>query len=397
MPLISFPPTNFLRYFLKREANQFFTSVAIRSLALGMVVIFEPIYLYNFFGHSLSLTLLFFGAIQGLYGLLAVWGAKFMARVGLKHSILFSHVFFWAYYMSLFLIGKFFLFVPLAIVLKAVGMTLFWPAFHTDFIRFSENDYQGRAVGKMNVVFSIPTILSPAIGGAILGLAGYQALFISVLIVLFASSIPMFLSRETHVVYSDSYKKAWSRLFKKENWRATLAFASSSMEAGVREILWPIFMFVLAISFTVMGGITTLALGVGSLFVLYMGRISDSISNRVWFLNIGSVLTSMAWIIKYFVLTPFDAFLAKTLYGICRSTADIPFQTFFYKKASLKRGEADEFIVYRTIVLNLSYFFFFSLLALLFLFTAKINIAFLIAAVVSLGIIFLGVPPKLKW
>jgi MFS family permease len=395
MPL-HFSPIYFLHYFLRREATQFFTSIAIRSLALGMILIFEPIYLYSYFDKSLPLTILFFAAIHGLYGVLAVYGGRIMAKIGLKHTMFFSHIFFFGYYLCLFFIYQSFLLLPLAIILRAIGMTFFWPAFHTDFTRFSERDYQGRAVGKMNIAFSLPTIASPIIGGIILSIAGYPALFIAVLMTLFASSIPMLLSRETHVVYSDFYHKAWRRIFKKENRRTSLALVANSIEESINVYVWPLFMFILAIGYTAMGGITALALGVAALFNLYMGRISDTISNRVWFLNIGSFLTSIAWIIKYFVITPFDAFLAQTLYKICQTSATIPFQTFFYKKASLRGAEADEFIIYREIVLNMSRFIFFLILAGIFLITSKVNLAFILAAVFSLGYMFLGIPPKLK-
>lgn len=104
----------------------------------------------------------------------------------------------------------------------------------------------------------------------------------------------------------------------------------------------------------------------------------------------------MSWIIKYFVVTPFDVFLAQILYRICRTSASIPFQIFFYKKISLKGAEADEFIVYREIVCNLFRFFFFIILAGVFYFIPQVNIAFIIALVISLGFMFLGIPPKLK-
>lgn len=394
--LFHFSPIHFLHYFLKRETSQFFASIAIRSLALGMVLIFEPIYLYSYFEKSLSLTVLFFGVIYGLCGILAVYGGRVMAKVGLKHAILFSHFFFFTYYLSLFFLYQSFFLIPLAIILKAIGMTLFWPALHIDFARFSEGNYQGREVGKMNIALFAPIIISPIIGGIILSAAGYPALFLTVLVVLLASVIPMFLSKETHFIYSDSYQGAWGRIFKKENRRISLAFAADSIETSMVVYLWPIFMFILAIGYTTMGGITTFALGIAALFILYMGRISDAIINQIWFLNIGSILTSMAWIIKYFVITPFDALLAHALYKICRTSASIPFQTLFYKRASMKGKEVDEFIIYRQILINLSCFFFFIILAAIFVFIPKINIAFVIAAIISLGFMFLGIPPKFK-
>lgn len=392
-----FTPINFLHYFLKREANQFFTSVAIRSLALGMVLIFEPIYLLNYFNGSLPLTILYFAAVHGLYGIVVTFGARLISKIGLKHSILFSHFFFLAYYLTLFFIYESYFLLPLAILIKVVAMLLFWPAFHIDFVRFSEKGYSGRQVGKMNVVYSMPTILSPVIGGAILSVGGYPALFTAVLVVLFSSSIPMFLSKETFVAYTDTYLKAWWRIFRKENLRTTIAFIASSIEYSSVLYLWPLFMFILAISYEAMGGIVTFSLVAAALFALYMGRISDSISNRVWFLNIGSVLTSVAWVIKYFVVTPFDAFLAHTLYRICRTSASIPFETFYYQRASLRGSEGDEFIIYRETILNVSRFIFLGGAAVFLFFVPQLNIIFLAAAAASLGFMAFGIPPKFKW
>jgi MFS family permease len=385
-----------IRQILKKENNQFFVSIAIRSFAIGMVLIFEPIYIYTYF-NSLSLTLLFFAAIHGVFGVLVVFGGRLMAKISTKYIILISHFFFFGYYLSLFFISQSLLMIPLAIFLRAIGMILFWPAYHTDFTRFSATGYQGRAVGKISVFSSIPSIIGPVIGGSILALGGYHALFIVVLITLLFSSFPMLLSRESHIIYTDSFLRAWQRIFKRENLKTSLAFAADCVEGSIAYYLWPVFMFVLAISYTAMGGIVTFALAFSTVFTIYMGRMSDKIINRVWFLNIGSVLTSMAWIMKYFVITPLDAFLAHALYRICRASASIPFQTFFYKKVAQKGPEADEFIIYREIVINLARLFFFIVLAGVFYFIPQINLAFLAAAVISLGFMFLGLPPKIKW
>lgn len=393
---IHYSPIYFLHYLLKREATQFFTSLAIRYLALGMILIFEPIYLYLYFGKSLTFTLLFFGTIHGLYGISAVYGGKIMAKIGLKHSMLFSHFFFLGYYICLFFLYQSFILIPLAIILKVLGMNLFWPAFHTDFARFSEKGHRGIEVGKMNIAILTPVIISPIIGGWVLTVFNYPVLFTLVMLVLLASAIPLFLSREIHEIYTDSYEKAWSRIFKKENIKTSLAFAFNGMEVAINFYLWPLFMAILAIQYSVMGGITSFALGFSALFILYMGKITDTV-NRSRLLNIGSVLTSVAWVIKFFVVTPFSVFLSHTLYRICRSAAGIPFQTILYEKAALKGTEADEFIIYREIILNISRFFLFLFLAIFFFFVPKVNIAFIIAAIFSLGFMLLGNLPRLKF
>ncbi|MFA5767521.1 MAG: MFS transporter [Candidatus Paceibacterota bacterium] len=390
-------PNHLLNRLFKKEADQFFVSMAIRRLALGMILIFEPIFIFIYFNHSISLTLLFFGAIHGIYGLLAVYGAKIMSKIGPKQSILISHFFFFGYYLCLFLLSydSLFIFISLAIILKSIGMTLFWPAFHTDFCRFSENHHRGKVVGRLNVALMAPTIIAPVIGGWILAVFGYPVLFTTVLVVLLTSAIPMFLSRQVRIKYSDSYSQAWKRIFKKANKKTNFAFVFSHLEWGIDLYLWPIFMSVLAISYSSMGGITTFALAITTLFTLYMGKMSDRLIDRVRFLNIGSALTSISWVLRYFVTSSFPAFLAYSLYRICRTTASIPFQALLYEKASLKGAEMDEFIVYREILINVSRFFFFAILAAFFAVFDQINLVFLVAAAASLGFMFMGVPPKI--
>jgi hypothetical protein len=48
-----------LSHFLKKQSNQFYISIFLRSFAVGMILIFEPIYLYSYFNQSLPLTLIF--------------------------------------------------------------------------------------------------------------------------------------------------------------------------------------------------------------------------------------------------------------------------------------------------------------------------------------------------
>ncbi|MDZ4231625.1 MAG: MFS transporter, partial [Candidatus Pacearchaeota archaeon] len=387
----------YLEYFLKRDVTKLYLSVAIRNLALGMVLLFEPIYIYLYFGESLPLARLFFAAMFGLFGFLAPFGGRLMAKIGTTKSILLSLLFYFGYYLSLFFFPVSFLFVPLSLLLITAGMLLFWPAFHTDFARFSSEQRRGREVGRLNVISLIPLIVSPALGGWVLASFGYPVLFIVVLVVLLASSLPLFYCKETHEAYEDSYKKAWKRAWRRENRGTTAGFAFAGLEHIIYFLFWPLFLFVLAVHFDSIGAIASLALVASSLFMLYVGRVSDT-QDRSWLLNIGALWTSVSWVLKFFVTTAFDALLAHTLYRISLAAANIPFQTFFYEKAASKGPEADEFVVHREIIVNVSRFFLLSLLALVFFLFPSLPVhgMFLVAAVFALGLMLAGQPPKLS-
>lgn len=357
-----------------------------------MITIFEPIFFYLYFDRSLSLTFLYFASIFGLYGLLAVYGGKIMAKIGLKHSILTSHFFYFAYFVCLYFLEAAPWLVVAAIVIRSLGRILFWPPFHTDFVRFSEEDDRGKEVGKLNIASLAPAIIAPTIGGMILGAFGYHVLFVVILITLLSSAIPLFFSEEDHEIYTDSYEKAWSRIFKKGNRTLSLGFASYLMESAISRFGWPLFMFVLAIQYDTMGWITTLAIGISMIFSYYLGKLSDEV-RRSKFLDIGAALTSLAWLGKIFVKTPLQALGARSFYRIARTSSAIPYKALFYDKAEIKGPEADEFIIYREIISNLGRLFLFMSLALLFTFTSDLRIMFIIAAVLSLAFSFLGKKP----
>ncbi|MDP4007007.1 MAG: MFS transporter [bacterium] len=386
---------HYFGYFLKRDVTKLYISIAIRNLALGMVLLFEPIYLYLYFEKSLPITLAFFAVMYGAYGILAPFGGKIMGAIGSTKSILLSLFLYFGYYLSLFFLPISSWFVLASLLLIIPGMLLFWPAFHTDFARFSSQERRGKDVGKLNIMGLFPMIISPIIGGWVLALFGYPALFMVVLAVLFASIIPLFYSKETHEVYTDSYKGAWKRAWKKENIATSIAFVANGLEVIISFVFWPLFLFSLAITFQSMGGIASFALVIASLFMLYMGKVSDT-QERPWLLNIGSLWTGISWIITYFIVTTFDAFLAHTLYRLSRSAAAVPFQTFFYEKAAGKGTEVDEFIVNREIIINVARFFFLGIAALVFWFfpLLPINGIFFFAALLSLGFMFAGKIPK---
>lgn len=393
--ILSLNPQYYFEYLLKRDVSKFYIAMSIRNLALGMVVLFEPIYLYLYFDKSLPLTLVFFAIIYGAYGVLAPFGGRIMAKIGPTKSILVSLFFYFGYFLSLVLFPVSFWFVPLSILFIIFGLLLFWPAFHTDFARFSSKESRGRDVGKLNVMRLLPMIVSPILGGWILVLFGYPVLFAMVLVVLLASIIPLLYAKETHEVYTDSYKGAWARAWKKQNIKTSIAFISNGLEVIIVSIFWPLFLFSLAITFESMGAIASFSLIISSLFMLYIGKVSDT-AERPWLLNIGALWTGISWVIKYFIATTFDAFLAHTLYRLSKSAAAVPFQTFFYEKAAEKGAEADEFIVNREIIINVTRFIFLGLAAVVFWVfpLLPINGIFFGAAVLSLGFMFAGKIPK---
>jgi len=377
-------------YFLRRESTQFFVSIAIRSLAMGMITVFEPVYLYIHFGYSIAYVLFFWAAVSGIFALIVVFGGRAMEKIGLKKTMLISNFFYFAFYICLFFAPVSFIFLPIAIIARAIGASLFWPAFHTDFIRFTEGEHRASGVSKMSIVSLCAGILSPIMGGFILAGLGYASLFVVVLITLFISSFPLFLSKERYEVYTDTYKGAWSRIRKNKD--ISFALGSLSIEAGIDFIIWPIFIFSIGVTYRQLGSISTIALILAAFFAWYIGKLSTK-GNKNILLNIGSILLAVANALQFFIKDAITTFFAQNFYRISKTTALIPFRTILYDKAASKKGQADEFIIYREIIMHLTRFFFFMIVGTIFLFfPIPIRYVFFIGAIASLGYSFLSKP-----
>src|SRR3989338_2501489 len=96
-----------LNYFsdsVDREVKEVYLEAMIAGLAVSLVVIFEPIYLYSL-GYSIIQILWFYVQIYVWYATLASFGAMFASRFGYKHAFLVSNLFYIGYWAALFLIG----------------------------------------------------------------------------------------------------------------------------------------------------------------------------------------------------------------------------------------------------------------------------------------------------
>jgi len=374
-----------------KELSELYISHTIRRFAITMICIFEPVYLFLYFNKSFSAVLFYFAGIALLYGLFVPFGAKMMAKLGLKKAMLWSIPFIFLYYVVLWQIKLAPLLFIAAILLKFVYALFYWPAYHTDVARFSKKEFRGEQLSASMLVYNLASVAAPFIGGVIIFELGFSILFIIVLLLLLVSTIPLFFTEEIHEIYHDSYEKAFKQIFTKKFRNEALAFASYGFNAGVDMFIWPIFMFVLAINYESMGLITSGALFFSLIFALYIGKITDRLS-RERLLKFGSILAAIAWFIKVFIKTPWDAFLAHTIYRFAFTSASIPFRAIMYDKASEDRIFLDRFIVFREMSHNLGRAAIFLILAVIFLFVSlpKIYLIFLLAAIFSLFFMLLG-------
>src|SRR4030042_5691203 len=144
-------------YFSRHVSRQFVSltwSVGLRNFALAAVIIFEPMYLITL-GYSLVEVMLFYCAIYVIYFIILPLSIRILSRVGVEHAIFYSHFFLIGYFLALFGASYIPELIFLAPLIFAVQKLFYWPAFHVDFMLFSDEGQQGREMGALLSVNSI--------------------------------------------------------------------------------------------------------------------------------------------------------------------------------------------------------------------------------------------------
>ncbi|MBT6690950.1 MFS transporter [Candidatus Parcubacteria bacterium] len=321
---------SFLPHHMKRQVKELFISTTLVNLALALVMIFEPIYLYQI-GYSLQKIMFFYLIAYFLYFILMPLGGKFARRKGYEIGMLIGTFLFIAYYTGLFLIGQHDWLFYVAPIFLALQKTFYWPAYHADFARFSDATEEGREVSAMNVASSLVYIVGPAAAGFIIFTWGYGTLFVIASILFVGSNISTLATKEKFTPRDFSYKKVYSNLFSKKNRSDFFAYLGYGEEL-ILMVVWPVFISIIIIDVFNLGLIVALATLITTLVTLYIGKLSDS-RNKRKILSLGSTFYSLAWFIRIFITNTVGVFFVDTMSKLGKNTISIPLMAITYEKA----------------------------------------------------------------
>jgi len=342
---------SFLPHNMKRQVRELFISTTLVNLALALVMIFEPIYLYQT-GHPLQKIMFFYLITYALYFILMPLGGQFARRKGYELGMLVGTFLFIAYYITLFLIGQYDFLFYIAPIILALQKTFYWPAYHADFAHFSDSAEEGREVSAMNVASSLVYIIGPAIAGFIIFTWGYGALFIVASILFLGSNIATLVTKEEFTPHDFSYRKVYTDLFSKKNRNDFFAYIGYGEELVVL-VVWPVFISIIIADVFDLGLIVALATLITTLVTLYIGKLTDS-RNKRKILSLGSVFYSLAWFIRIFISNTIGVFFVDTMSKLGKNTISIPLMAITYEKAKDKRETEDSHIMHSVVFFEMS-------------------------------------------
>lgn len=331
-----------------RELNEFFLSLAIRFLALGMIGIFIPVYFLYELNISLKFVMYFFIFYAISFSVLSVIAATISSRIGFKHSILLSIPFQITFLLLLLLLENFK--IPLALVAftGALASSFYWISHHADLVSFTMKKRRGREVGITFFIIRVATLAGPFLGGLILTYFNFITLFIIGSFLLLVSTVPLFMSKEFYTPKKFSFKHIFD--LKRQKVKDAIAFIAQGAGMGAGKVIWPLFIFSILGAYFSLGLIGTTAAFISSNASLIVGNIADKVGRRNT-LRVGSFAASLLWFVRILVKNVLHVYII-TLFTFLIDISNVPMDTLSYTKARYS-GRPIEYLVFREILLNI--------------------------------------------
>lgn len=378
------------RHVFSNNLQRAYFATAARNFGVSMIAIFEPLYLIKILrnhgvAHEITLVLLYFGVIFLFYGLLCPLGARLASRYGLKTVILVSAPFLFAYYTALLYASHAPLFIIVALVVQIINKTLYWPAFHFFFAKSGSDDHRGREVSGSLMIGGVAAMIGPPLGGLIISVFGFPALFATVLLVSTLMAVPFLFIEEVRPDYHGNLLTEFKNVLSKDSRNNSIAFAARGIEDTTNGVFWPIFLFLQATSFFAIGLIMFAATAVILTATFLIGQISDKVDKRL-ILRGGVIITSLVWFSRMFIKTPFQALTTNLFYGFGITTVAVPFASIFYGAVAKEGQNPYHAVIVREVARNLSITVFMVICALILPLIPNIGVLFPAVSLITLFI-----------
>lgn len=348
------------------EYTALYLTHTMRALAVSLIGIFLPIYIftissnYMLFHHNpvingLSWILSYF-LIRSVFTWIATMSLgnlifskiHFQLSMVISFVILITEILLW--YLSQ---GNLFL-ILLAGVLAGFKVTMYWIPYHIFFVRKAGKKKKQQFGKKTGLRFFLVRIISgigPAIGGLIIVNYGFNALFMTSILILVVAALPI-----AFVIHEWEHRKhsvigvVEKYLLNPKYFKLNLSFIGSSMDTIIYSIFWPVLLFLVLDNFTKIGFLNTFSFLASSATVLIIGKYIDKHGTKVIH-GIGAFLNSLMYIPRIIFSGTWLFYALDLSDRLIMGTYTLPQMALSYEKA--RKVDGSDFIIFRELSLHL--------------------------------------------
>ncbi len=305
-------------------------SSLLRTIGLGAITLFLPIYIYKLGGlYFVVAYVLISRFVQTACG---YWIGKTIAKIGLRRSVVISEV---LLSVSLLLFKgaeQLSWFLWLGAVIVPFAIEFYWIPYHLMFVRNKSREF-GKDAGILAVVSRWGGVLGPLLGGLMVGSLGFGGLFNWGVIFVLISSLSIFLVPQKELNWEfhlESFERKISGMWFRKD---LLAYVGYGIESVMYDFFWPVFLFVvLGKSHILLGNFKTAVLLVSSILFLFVGRSMDHEKMSKW-TKFAMVAMAIIWVLRGVLRFGSGLWVLDILDGWIGVFVFLPFEVYGYRRA----------------------------------------------------------------
>lgn len=319
------------------EMGELYISIMLRQLALSLIGIFVPIYLWLEGFDLVSISLLFAGVFAGriVVDPLSAW----CIRKWSSHRLLLSsYVLLFLHMLSLLLVGQ----LPAALFFVGATLVLsssaFYVPFHYEFSGLKHTEKEGSELSWLFSAQKMSGALGPLVGGGIATVFGAEYVIMLGMILVLTGIVPLMLPVQARMKRQRTIAPLTKADYiDKLRWAPTSVGHASEMLLSL--FIWPLYIAIFLLPddavYSGLGFLTTLSL-IASIVAAYaFGRLIDAKKGGKLF-----VITSLLLIVIAPVRAIISGFGALVLFNplteIISSGKSMPFLKGYYD--TVERG-----------------------------------------------------------
>lgn len=310
------------------ELNEIYYFMSLRSFALSLVMIFIPVYLYST-GYGVQNFFLYYLYMYLFEVFFEYFAARSIKIIGPKHSMIISLPFMIFHLWQLFSLGQIHWSPILLAIPSSIALAFFWEGYHYDFSRAKHRANTTKEVARLYITLTIIGALAPFFGGIIAATLGMNALLLTVIVIFSLASLILLKTKDTNFRKND-FKLSKVKLGKIK--KDLISYAGLGWGTVSAMQIWPLFLFLIAVSYAEIGLITSLTI-VATVFITYWVSKKADKNGRVGFIKIGGLLTAFVGLLQIFVDTILQAFAVNMGRSISESIYRSSFDSEYYLHA----------------------------------------------------------------
>ena len=377
---------HFWRYADFDEVGELYASRVMRLLAMFMINMFVPLYLYQS-GYSLVFIAGYFAVCFLFRAASAYFVARFVAKFGPKHGILIANLL----YIPALVVLPFAPTVGLPVialfgVFQSLSMVMFDLSYMVDFSKVKHVKHAGKEIGYMQILERLAASLSPLVGGTVAFLIAPEATMWLSAILFVVASAPLFKTREQVRLNQqlDFRHFPW-----RDTWRTIRAETAVGFDVVASNFVWVLFIATVVFAtsgndvYFIVGAFASITV-VTSFFSAYaFGRVIDR-RHGGDLLKFTSIANAVTHAFRAFVTTPAGVAAANVGNEVATTGYSMAYIRGIFDTADRAKGHRIVYMMFVSIAMNLGAFLAtLTLLGLLLYFpspTSAFQLFFIVAA-----------------